>query len=912
MIGGSLLGTAIITAALVVGATFESSVRDIARTQLGPLDERVVTQTAGQQADVTRSLRDRPPAGTDGVLPVAWSNVSVSTVGTERRAEPGRRMFEFDFDQARRFGTNSSATGLAKAGPTPGPGDAVLNRDLAGALGVSAGQQVKIYAYGSSVTLRVRQVVPQVGLAGTGSLFVEPGTGGRFAASRAGARPAGLSEPVHTEVLVSNQGGVFSGADRTAAVSAELRGRTRGLTGVSVDPTKREVLDHAVSAGQNIGSLFTLVGLFSVLAGVLLLVNLFVMVAEERKPELGMLRAVGLRRHLLMRAFTLEGACYGIAASVLGVAVGGALGHVMVIFTKGLFAGGNDDLTLRFSAPARLLVTGGAIGLAILLATAYATSGRIARLNVISAIRDLPDPRHRRHRLRRLLAGALGLVVGGVATAVGLLAGVPLATLLGPPLCAAAAVPLLQGVAGRRWASGVLAALGLVWCLFAFTLAPDAMSGGGVEVFAVQGILLVAAAVVIAANVDRFWVVAVEHLGRVGGGLAARLGLAYPLARRFRTAMLLAMYALVMFTITFLATFGHILGTQEQRYADSARAGTDLVVSSNPANPVPRDELLRQPKVASAAPLVLASGKVRNAKHPDETASVSGFDVSLLERGVPRLSARSGRYPTDRAAYEAVLHEPNTAIVSGGLFGQRESGPRSAAVAMGSTITVTDPNGAGTRDLRVVGSLQHDPAGDGILLSSTATRELFGAHAVADRYFVTVAPGANATVVGQQLNADLVAYGVKATTFRALIHRALSTELGLFTLMEGYLGLGLVIGIAGLGVVMIRAVRERRHEIGMLRAIGFQAGVVRRAFLVESTYIALQGVLIGVGTGLLTAHQILSDNGLLTGEALPFSVPWGLLGMVSVIPLVGSLAAAIIPAGTAAAIRPAVALRLAD
>ena len=70
--------------------------------------------------------------------------------------------------------------------------------------------------------------------------------------------------------------------------------------------------------GDSIGQLFTGIGMFSVLAGVLLLVNLFVMLAEERKSELGMLRAVGLRRNHLMRAFGLEGACYGVVAAILG------------------------------------------------------------------------------------------------------------------------------------------------------------------------------------------------------------------------------------------------------------------------------------------------------------------------------------------------------------------------------------------------------------------------------------------------------------------------------------------------------------------------------------------------------------------------------------------------------------------
>ena len=41
---GCLMGTAIITASFVVGDTFNSSIRDTARTQLGPIDERVVGQ----------------------------------------------------------------------------------------------------------------------------------------------------------------------------------------------------------------------------------------------------------------------------------------------------------------------------------------------------------------------------------------------------------------------------------------------------------------------------------------------------------------------------------------------------------------------------------------------------------------------------------------------------------------------------------------------------------------------------------------------------------------------------------------------------------------------------------------------------------------------------------------------------
>ena len=46
----------------------------------------------------------------------------------------------------------------------------------------------------------------------------------------------------------------------------------------------------------------------------------------------------------------------------------------------------------------------------------------------------------------------------------------------------------------------------------------------------------------------------------------------------------------------------------------------------------------------------------------------------------------------------------------------------------------------------------------------------------------------------------------------------------IFQLFQGYLALGLIVGIAGTAVVMVRAVRERRSQIGTLRALGFARG----------------------------------------------------------------------------------------
>src|SRR5690606_18923133 len=109
-----------------------------------------------------------------------------------------------------------------------------------------------------------------------------------------------------------------------------------------------------------------------------------------------------------------------------------------------------------------------------------------------------------------------------------------------------------------------------------------------------------------------------------------------------------------------------------------------------------------------------------------------------------------------------------------------------------------------------------------------------------------------------------------------------------FGLMRGYLGLGLIIGIAGLGVVMLRAVRERRTEVGVLRAIGFPAPVVRRAFLLEAAFIALQGIVIGIVLGMVSSYQVLVNSDTFGEQSLPFAVPWAALAVIVAVPLAAS------------------------
>jgi putative ABC transport system permease protein len=915
VVAGSMLGTAIITAAFIVGDTFDASIRDFARTELGPVDEAITTQDTARVDDIVTSLTTPPVPGTDGVLAMRWSDVAIAVSRSERAgdvlAEPQVRVGEVDFDAAREFGADVGSTGFAALGATPTGDEIVIGGFAADQLGIEVGDTVEVHGYGTSRSFAVRAIAPRVGLAGYADALVPVGTLAGMAATDTGG-----AQPPWSQVFVSNDGGVYSGVEGTGAVMREIESRLAldpaVLAAVDIDPVKQDLLDDAREQGEGIGSLFTTIGAFSVLVGILLLVNLFVMLAEERTTELGLLRAVGLKRNHLLRVFTLEGAMYSAVACLAGGVVGIGVGWAIVQVTKTILGADDADLNFVFTADPSSLASGVLIGFVIALATVWLTSIRIARRNVIRALRELPDPDCDRLTLGRAVLSVSGIALGTLLTVAGLGQHVALATIAGPPLVLLAAIPLLRRLVGRRAANVALGALALGWGAFAFTLAPAATADADVDAFVVQGVVLVSSAVIVVSSADGLWSRLADWLSNRGTGVSTRLALAYPLARQVRTGIQLAMFALIVFTMTFMSVFIGIFRSQAPAMALEAGGGAEVLVDSAPGNPATAESLRAVDGVADAAPLLRGLPEFTTSWERDPTQwPMSGFDERLLDLGTPELSSRDTRFADDRAVYAAVLRDPSLAIVPD-FFLQDEGGPPENQLEIGDRFTVVSPVSQRERELTVAGVISDDWILNGAMVSWDVADAALEGQAVANRHYVRTVDGVDPEAVADRLAVELLPNGADARTFRAEIEGELAEQNGFFRLMQGYLGLGLAIGIAGLGVVLVRAVRERRRQIGMLRAMGFRSGVVRRAFLLEATFVAAQGIALGIGLGLLTSYNVLTHSTAFGDEPLPFTVPWLGLAFLFFVPLLAALATAVTPANRAARIRPAVALRMTD
>ena len=129
-----------------------------------------------------------------------------------------------------------------------------------------------------------------------------------------------------------------------------------------------------------------------------------------------------------------------------------------------------------------------------------------------------------------------------------------------------------------------------------------------------------------------------------------------------------------------------------------------------------------------------------------------------------------------------------------------------------------------------------------------------------------------------------------------------------YDLLIGYMGLGIVVGVAGLGVISMRAVVERRQQIGVLRAIGYRQWMIQLSFLLESSFIALAGVGIGIALGSVVSYNIVDAIGDEI-EGIRFGIPWLQIVIIIAVTYLFSMITTWWPARQASKTPPAEALR---
>jgi putative ABC transport system permease protein len=913
---GALLGTAIITSGFIVQDSLAASVTQRAYTQLGPVDEVVRSSGSASGSAVARAVAAQPHIAIGGSVPMLAISAPVLNTSTVPAAEPHAQLLEIDFAQGRQFGGNPSRTGLS--GATPGPGEAVLGADLAKTLSVRPGDTVVAAVYGQRASLRVNRILPRTGLAGfwlgqgstSPNIFVAPGT---IDGLRAHA-PVAIGTPapaVPTSILaVTNGGSVLQSRGRSDSVATELRAAVAGQP-ATVATVKSDLLDAAKVAAQSSTSLLHVAADLSVFAGILLLINTFVMLAQERKVSLGMLRAIGLRRSGVVAAFALEGWFYAMVSAVLGVIAGVGLGRLVIVASSTQFAARSQGASssVQFAVSSASLQSGLTVGLAIAVGTAVATAAWIARTNVIRAVRDLPEPAAGRPSRVRTVLNAAAASCGLAVLAAGLASQNASLLLAGPALLAAGTHRLLARVIPPSVTGTIASIAVVVWGIAASSIVPAPFTNAGTSVYLLQAVVLAGAGVALFGIHQGGLATA---LRRVGGsrGLPFRLGLAYPLARKSRTALVLAIFVLEVMTLAVTLGLGNVPGGQITRSTTQLASGASLRVASDVSNPVPVTAVRALPGVTRVTGLSTATVDVAAGPGAPSagTTQIAGSDQTVFGHGAPLLGQRAAGYSTDGAAYAAVQANPDLIIVNK-KFLEHVAHPIPGTPRLGQHVSLRNPATGAGHQVTIIGIEADVPVDQNLVdfVARPVVTQLAGADVPTNLLFVATGRGVNPDHLASVVNGQFASNGADAMSFRQSAASALASRQQFLQLLGGFVAVGLLIGVIALGVVMVRAVRERRRDIGTLRALGLSRRGVRRAFLAEAGFVAVQGTLIGAALGTVFAWRLSTGT-----SASVFVVPWPALAAMVAVTVVAALLAAIRPANQASRIPPAVALRTTD
>jgi putative ABC transport system permease protein len=924
IVTGLMLGTAIISAALATGDTMSQTIRASTTAALGSTDEVVgprgldaelASQNGGTHGayfprgytkQLARSLAAKGLV--DGIAPVIIEPIAVQDV-TSRQTESRVTLFATDAKAMRGFGeirAGRHAVSLADLRA----GEIYVNSEGADKLNAQTGDTVQLLSGNTVSSMRIRDVVEYQGGATDGAGVLMP----------LGSAQAFLGKPgLVRAIFVSNAAGVAA----TDEVMRTLQPAARRL-GLEADNTKQDALEQADAAGASFMSIFTTFGSFSIAAGILLIFLIFVMLAAERRSELGIARAVGTRRRHLVQLFLFEGLAYDLLAAAVGVLLGLGIAYGMVLIIAAAFSG-VEDLQVTYS-----------IGVLLTLGVVVFSARRVSRMNIVSAIRDLPEPPQEKNRRRRWIPAVIGLLAGCALVVSG--AGSKDAIMLGfgVSLVILSMIPLLQllGLPERAVHTGAGLAL-VLW----FVLPIGRWLLGDLKVnfsiFMLGGLMIVlGASWTLMYNADLLLGALAGVGGRIRGPAPVlRMAIAYPLRSRFRTGVTLAMFTLVVFTLVVGATTSSAF-TNAFNDAEAFGGGFDVRATSSPAQPIVNmpAAVARTPGLSRVGFTSISSEstlpvKARQLGVGSKEASyvVNGADDTFLRHTTYKLAARAQGYGASAAVWKAIRTRPNLAVVDPLTVPRREGWNFNVPPDFQLRgfyledetfdpvqVTVRDQQTGKRVTLTVIGVLS-DTAPQfmyGIWTSQRSAAAAFGDRVLPTIHLFALAPGGDAKATAERLEAAFLSNGMQADALSKLLSELVSANVTMNRIVMGFMGLGLIVGVAALGVITARAVVERRQQIGVLRAIGFRKGMVQLAFLLESSFVALTSIVVGTFLGLVVAHNVISDSQRTPSwENLSFDVPWVNLGIIFLLVYLVALATTWLPALRASRIYPAEALR---
>lgn len=163
--------------------------------------------------------------------------------------------------------------------------------------------------------------------------------------------------------------------------------------------------------------------------------------------------------------------------------------------------------------------------------------------------------------------------------------------------------------------------------------------------------------------------------------------------------------------------------------------------------------------------------------------------------------------------------------------------------SLGDTLTYYNDQGQAVHFV-LIGGLDNSVFQGNLLVSDKVITSQFPS-AGGSRVMLVDAPSGRQQAVTRILEKSLPDYGVDVTSAPERLAEFNSVENTYLTVFMVLGGLGLLLGTFGLGLVLMRNMLERKHELAVLLAMGYKKNQLVKLVLYEYSFLLLAGVMSG-------------------------------------------------------------------
>lgn len=319
--------------------------------------------------------------------------------------------------------------------------------------------------------------------------------------------------------------------------------------------------------------------------------------------------------------------------------------------------------------------------------------------------------------------------------------------------------------------------------------------------------------------------------------------------KKVRTALTVVMVVIGVAAIVALTSL--TAGVSKSISADLSSLGPTsiIVTSSSPTGFTVADSarLSSFPNITSVTPVLTGTANLYSG---NQNTSVTLIGVT--SQGLKQLV---GGNTSNLTFYQGAIYEDT--ITPAAVIGHSVAFPTSAAGAQ--TVSVGQPatlkvggRGGETLTVPVVGILPSKggfiiPIDTAIFMSLPAAELLL--HRQSFNEMLVIAKNTSSVNATSALITTIYGSSVRVLTTSELLSTAASVTGDLSLLFAGIAGVSLLVAAIGIMNIMLIAVYERTHEIGILKSVGFKNSHILLVFLVQALIIGVLGGIIGIGLG---------------------------------------------------------------